>query len=173
MAKVSKIKASNEPTEAPAPEKKKGPGRGFRGATGATTKLNVRLCWLKIMKANYKAKLTDEQIAAFMRTEFPGKKKYEVSDVHMVRNLFNRGVIKEQEGTAPEKKLPEFDKSGEPVAGWGSKGAKRTAAKKSRKGDEAEEENLDEEEEEEEEEDEEEEAPPVKSKSAKVKVKKS
>jgi hypothetical protein len=57
---------------------------------GVTSKLGVSDTWSMLFRQNAKKRLTDEQLLARMKKEFPRRKKFQ--PVGRVRNFYNRGV---------------------------------------------------------------------------------
>jgi hypothetical protein len=108
-SKVLKMKSKAQAeAEAPA-EKKKAKAPPIRKFTGKTTGKSVILFQNDLMKANFKAKLTDEQLAAAMRKEFPTAIAYTVSHVRGIRGAWNKG---KHSNEIPVKPLPEYDAQG-------------------------------------------------------------
>lgn len=134
---------------------------------GRTTGLRVGAFQDKLMERNFKAKLTDAQLAKAMREEFPNAVKFEEKHVRGIRSAWNNGRRAGQEG-APEKLLPEYGDDGKPVERRrgpkpnAGRAAKKTVKKTTKKIkpepeeeeeiDESEEEDVEEEDEDEEEE---------------------
>lgn len=79
---------------------------------GRTTGLHVAEYQNKLMSANFKAKLTDEQLAQAMRDEFPMAVAYTVDHVAGIRSAWNKGKRPGQEGVVPAKLLPAYDAEG-------------------------------------------------------------
>lgn len=122
---------------------------------GKTTGLRVQAFQDRLMKDNYKAKLSDGELAKAMRAEFPGAVAFTEAHVAGIRSQWNNGKRASQEGQAPAKRLAKFDDEGNevnPRAGRKAgkdKGVKAKGAAKKAKPAEAEEEEEVEEEEEE------------------------
>lgn len=92
--------------------------------TGKQHGLNVRQTWMKLFVQNERAaksaKMTDEQIQAEMRKEFPGRESFEFTDiagVASVRRGYNRGVF--TEGKAPDIQSKRYDKDGNELTARG------------------------------------------------------
>lgn len=129
---------SKDPIEAPPlraklPKEKKESNRVGRGTKGTKYGLNVAATWLKIMEANYKAKLTDEGLAALMQSEFPMAKNYTASYVAMIRAIFNRGQCKGQDGARPVDPLPKYDENRKPMPLRGSVKVEKITKKEKRR----------------------------------------
>lgn len=161
--KIGKVAKVEKPAKA---EKKAAAPKSTRN-TGKTTGMKIAAYQDMLMAKNFKAKLTDEQLAAAMREEFPNAIAYTVEHVRGIRSQWNNGARASQDGVAPEKVLPEFDDEGKPVerrrgpapsekkASGGKKVKAGKKAKKEEPEEDAEEEDEEDEEEEEEEEEEE------------------
>ena len=78
---------------------------------GATTGMRVMEFQDKTLRDNFKAKLTDEQLAELWRKEFPRAKMFTAAIVRVVRRLFNDGAHGKQTWT-PEKPLHEYGDDG-------------------------------------------------------------
>lgn len=86
---------------------------------GVTTGLGVEAAWCYLFERNAKApvadRMTDAQISAFLKKEFPGKKGrenkptsvFEADAVQATRSKFNRGAF--GEGYKPEKPSQPWD----------------------------------------------------------------
>lgn len=100
--------------------------------TGKTTGLRVQAFQDKLMKDNYKAKLTDAKLAAAMRAEFPGAVAFTEAHVAGIRSQWNNGKRASQEGAVPAKRLTAFDAEGNPVSARAGRkaGADKTVVKK-------------------------------------------
>lgn len=93
--------------------------------TGATTGLGVTEFQNQTLAQNFKKKLTDEQLAALWRKEFPNAiAQYTVEHVQGVRRLFNSGNHKNE---APAKPLHPYDEAGNELPNWGDKKRAREA----------------------------------------------
>lgn len=127
MAKILRVAGSTSKVKEKAEEPKK--AKAVKKETpskylGRVTGLRVMAFQDKLMRENYKAKLTDEQLAQLMRAEFPMAAKFTVAHVKGIRSQFNHGKRSSQDGAAPAKTLTEFDAAGNPVvrsAGGGGK----------------------------------------------------
>ena len=93
---------------------------------GVTTGMRVVEYQNKLMAENFKKKLTDEELAALMRREFPEAAQYTAGHVSGIRTAWNKGA---HSNVAPDRPLPEFDEAGKPQPVWGSKAAEKRAAK--------------------------------------------
>lgn len=92
---------------------------------GKTTGKGVREFQNDLFAANFKAHLSDEELATAMRDEFPNAVPYTVEHVRGIRSAFNKG---KHGNTAPGKPLPEYDEAGNAQPLWGEKSAARKAA---------------------------------------------
>lgn len=112
---ATKAEAKIKAAKAPAVKK-------FKGAKSG---LSVREFQNQLMARNFKAKLTDEQLAKAMREEFPAAIPYTVEHVRGIRSAWNKG---KHGNDAPERQLPEFDDDGKALPLWGEKSAAKKAA---------------------------------------------
>jgi len=140
---------------AEAPAKKAKAKKADSKYIGKTTGMRVQAFQDDLMKKNYKAKLTDAELAEAMRAEFPNAVAFEEKHVAGIRSQFNNGRRPSQEGVKPPKPLAKFDDEGNEVnPRAGAKKAAPAAGKKTGKKkpavEEEEEEEVEEEEEEEE-----------------------
>lgn len=155
VVKMAKAKPAAAAAEA-APKAKK--AKADSKYIGKTTGMRVQAFQDKLMKDNFKAKLTDAELAEAMRKEFPNAVAFTEAHVAGIRSQFNNGRRASQEGQKPAKPLPKFDDEGNEVNPRA--GAKKAApaagkktggkAKKAAPAEEEEEEEVEEEEEEEE-----------------------
>jgi hypothetical protein len=97
------------PKELPTPESRKGKGPGAPPVnkppsrnTGVTTGMNITEYQNSTLLKNPKLKLTDDQLAAEWRKEFPKAKAFDAKLVALVRKLVNKGAHKNE---APAKPL--------------------------------------------------------------------
>lgn len=154
VVKMAKVKPAAAPAEAPA--KKAKAKKADSKYIGKTTGMRVQAFQDDLMKKNYKAKLTDAELAEAMRKEFPNAVAFEEKHVAGIRSQFNNGRRPSQEGAKPAKPLAKFDDEGNevnPRASAGTKKAKgdgKKVGKKKTAPVEEEEEEVEEEEEEEE-----------------------
>ena len=161
VVKMTKTK----PAAAAAPEpvaKKAKAKKADSKYIGKTSGMRVQQFQDELMKKNYKAKLTDAELAKAMRVEFPNAVAFEEKHVAGIRSQFNNGRRPSQEGVKPQKPLAKFDDEGNEVnpravaatkkKDASGKKAGKTAKKKTAPVEEEEEEETEEEEEEEEEE---------------------
>lgn len=95
--------AATAPVEEPKVKAAKGPSR----YKGVTTGMRVMEFQDKTLKDNFKTKLSDEEIAALWREEFPRAKKFDARIVRVVRRLFNEGRHGKQDWVPP-KPLAEY-----------------------------------------------------------------
>lgn len=154
VIKMAKTKpAAAAAAAAPAAKKKAAPKADSK-YIGKTTGMRVQAFQDKLMKDNFKAKLTDSELAAAMRKEFPNAVAFEEKHVAGIRSQFNHGRRASQEGAKPAKPLPKYDEDGNEVnpragAKKAAPAAKKTAGKKAKAApvEEEEEEEVDEEEE--------------------------
>lgn len=102
--------------------KSEGP-RGSRGMVGVTSGLPIAEFQNKLMERNFKAKLTDAELAAAMREEFPAAIPYTEKHVAGIRSGWNTG---KRTGTVAEKPLPRYDEEGKLIV----RGAGRVKAEK-------------------------------------------
>jgi hypothetical protein len=105
---------------------KEGKGPATTGRfLGVTTGLSVTKFQNDTIARNAKAKLTDAQLAALWKKEFPNAKAdYTESTVRGVRGLFNKG---KHGNDAPAKPVPEFDAAGQALPFRGEKSAAKAA----------------------------------------------
>jgi hypothetical protein len=82
---------------------------------GKTTGQRVQEFQDGLMKANYKAHLTDTELAKAMRNEFPNAVAFTEAHVAGIRSQYNNGRRPSQEGEKPGKPLPKFDEEGNPT----------------------------------------------------------
>jgi len=126
MAKILRVKGSTAPAKAEATEpkakaaKKETPSKYL----GRTTGMRVMAFQDKLMRENYKAKLTDERLAEIMRAEFPMAAAFTTAHVKGIRSMFNHGKRASQDGQPPAKTLTEFDAQGSPMVRGGGGGGK-------------------------------------------------
>jgi hypothetical protein len=167
VAKPTLVKGADKKVakvEKPAKAEKKAAAPKSTRNTGKTTGLKIAAYQDQLMQKNFKAKLTDEQLAAAMCAEFPNAITYTVNHVRGIRSQWNNGARASQEGVAPDKPLPEYGEDGSVVerrrgpapSEKKASGKKVKAGKKAKPEPEEEEEEDEEEDEEEEEEDDEE-----------------
>lgn len=121
-AKVTKVASS-------------GKGSGERATagkyTGKTSGLGVTKFQNLTLEQNMKKRLTDDQLAALWKKEFPNATAdYDASTVKGVRGLYNRG---KHGNDAPRTPVPEFDASGEALPFRGEKTAAKREASEQRK----------------------------------------
>jgi hypothetical protein len=112
-------------------------GRAKGRPLGVTTGLPIMLCWCYVYQQNEKAapkdKLSDEDISAFMKSEFPGREVgvFEVGGVQYCRRLYNSGRF--TKGTQPKTQSHRYNAEGQvddPTRGGGNgKAPKAPAAK--------------------------------------------
>lgn len=102
-------------TAAPKERKTEGP-RGARGVAGISTGLSITAFQNALMQKNFKAHLTDEQLAEAMRAEFPTAIPYTAKHVAGIRSAFNKGA---HGNDAPESPLPRYGEDGKPVSARG------------------------------------------------------
>jgi hypothetical protein len=139
MAKKFKIvsrgkQAAAETKPAPKAVKTKAgkgtPGEGAGRFTGATTGLGVTKFQNQTLANNLKNKLSDAELAASWREEFPNAKaSYDESTVKGVRGLFNKG---KHGNDVPARPIPEFDENGQALPFRGEKSAAKTAAREAK-----------------------------------------
>ena len=121
----AKTKPEAKSKAAPKKEKTERPKR----FAGVTTGLGVLAYQNKSLFDNAKKKLTDDQLAADWRREFPNAiAEYTAETVNGVRNLVNRGKHGNPDNV-PVKPLHAWDENGQPVANWGEKGKAKAEAK--------------------------------------------
>jgi hypothetical protein len=116
---------------------KKDPKKASKRPLGKTTGVDQRATWRLMLAKGFKEKLTDEQILAAMRKEFPDNKvlsNASVAVVSRVRSEFNRGVHE------PDKKpltvqMHAWDKDGKNPSDQKkeTKASKATAKSRTRK----------------------------------------
>jgi hypothetical protein len=125
-AKAAPAKAKAAPTATD------GKSAGPKRYVGKTSGLRVQEFQTKSLADNFKAKLTDEQIAKTWREEFPLAVKFSDKTVKAVRVRFNKGIHGGQEGTPARLSRP-YDAEGKELAlrgegGNGSASARAEAA---------------------------------------------
>lgn len=148
MAKVLKIRkraAESEPEPAPVRGRAKAspirtgstvektksggirePGGGSGRYVGKTSGLGVTKFQNLTLEQNKKKRLTDSQLAALWRKEFPNARaEYTEETVNGVRNLYNLGKHGNHDGTPlPDHlRIPQYDESGQPMPFWGERAA--------------------------------------------------
>lgn len=118
------------------PKKKKGKkkGAGVGALSGVTSGLGVSAFQNKTLEENRKKKLTDVQLAALWRKEFPKSKavlagRIDESLVRGVRGLFNRGKHSNNDGEPLDNPVPEYDEAGDALPFWGQRAAEAKAEK--------------------------------------------
>jgi len=79
---------------------------------GVTTGMRVAAFQNQLMARNFKARLTDEQLAKAMRDEFPRAIAFTPVHVKGIRSQWNHG---KHNNTAPEKPLPEYGEDRNPI----------------------------------------------------------
>lgn len=123
-AKAAPSKAKAAPTASDT-----GKSAGPKRYVGKTSGLRVQEFQTKSLADNFKAKLTDEQIAKTWREEFPLAVKFSDKTVKAVRVRFNKGIHGGQEGTPARLSRP-YDADGKELAlrGEGGNGAARAEA---------------------------------------------
>lgn len=126
--KLAKGKKTEAAAEAPA-KAKKAKKEGTRKFAGKTSGLGVTAFQNALMVKNFKAKLTDVQLAEAMRKEFPEAVAYTTGHVVGIRSAWNNGKRSGQDA-APEKKLPRFNDDGTSTVETRGRGGKKAAAKK-------------------------------------------
>ncbi len=122
MVKLKK-KAVKKAVAADEGRKVTGHIKGFN--SGKTSGLSVAAFWTKLFRSNFKAKLTDAQLAAAFKAEFP--KREAVTAVARHRSWFNRGAqgYGDGEARAEAKRSVAYDKKGEVTRGdWGDRDKK-------------------------------------------------
>lgn len=101
---------------------------------GVTTGLPIRMYWCLLFQQNEKApkakKMTNEQIAAAMKKEYPGRDSAVFDSVAYVRRQFNQGIL--TRGMKPKYESHAYDAEGNVQEGRASSGgvAQKVAAKK-------------------------------------------
>lgn len=119
-------------------------GSGQRGATGsrtgATLGLGVCATWAAVFEKNEKVKrskrLTDDQIAEFMQSEYPDRTSSNLTKVQSNRSCYNKGVFTDDE--PPKVQSNRYDDDGEVVEvtrgrGLGSNAKKSKDLRRSKK----------------------------------------
>lgn len=120
--------AAAEPTK-----KKKAAPKADSKYIGKSSGMRVQAFQDKLMRENFKAKLSDAELAEAMRKEFPNAVAFEEKHVAGIRSQFNNGRRASQDGAKPPKPLPKFDDEGNemnPRVGGAKKAAEPKAAKK-------------------------------------------
>lgn len=132
--KASPIRAGSTVEKTKAGRAKE-PGGGTGRYVGKTSGLGVTKFQNQTLEQNKKKRLTDSQLAALWRKEFPNARaEYTEETVNGVRNLFNLGKHGNNDGEPlPEHlKIPQYDESGQPLPFWGERGAAKREAQESR-----------------------------------------
>ncbi|TXH19726.1 MAG: hypothetical protein E6R03_00155 [Hyphomicrobiaceae bacterium] len=119
--KTAKVKAAAPTAAKPVKEKKPiKDGPGGRARSGLTTGLGIAAFQDQLMAKNFKAKLTDEELAAAMRAEFPEAVPYTTAHVAGIRSMWNNGKRTSQHGVKPDVALTGFNAEGQPITGRGN-----------------------------------------------------
>jgi hypothetical protein len=126
-APAVEAKAAKTPA-APRERKTEGP-RGARGMVGVTSGLSIAAFQNELMRKNFRAKLTDAQLAEAMRVEFPSAIAYTEKHVAGIRSGYNTGARGNEK---PDTPLPRFGEDGKPVTARG-KAPKEPKAEKAEK----------------------------------------
>lgn len=118
VKKVAKLVKGNKPATAPAKAAKAPKAKKERNPKyiGKTSGLRVQAFQDKLMKDNYRAKLTDAALAKAMRDEFPNAIAFTEKHVAGIRSQWNHGHRPTQEGAAPDKMLARFDEEGQAMS---------------------------------------------------------
>jgi len=122
-------KVAKKTAKKAAPKAKKTTGR----VVGKTSGVGVQETWIGIFVTNAKAKkadrMTDVEITAYMKAEFPAKESKVFSQVQGVRNKYNKGGFKVG---APATESVRYDEEGDVTTARGGspKAAKKASAKK-------------------------------------------
>jgi len=94
--------------------------------------LGVIQTWIKLFQDNAKAKLTDEQISAQIKKNFPGRESAIFDHPGTVRTRYNVGLL--TKGKVPATLSVRYDEQGNETSARGkSKVAKKVVAKKTTK----------------------------------------
>lgn len=115
-ANEKKEASSKNKSEAKAKVAKVAKDKTSKTKATATKTVSVAEHWQELMQANYKAKLSDEKLAAAMTKQFPDSAKaksggYTVADVRKHRSIWNNGRFPQQGGKKPKTALDDFSKS--------------------------------------------------------------
>lgn len=129
MATATKSRKKPVTVAAKGGKPSKAPGKR---ATGKTSGLGVQDFWVKMLVENESAKkpLTDPQLTAKSRAEFPGNKSKVHEMVQAIRTKYNKGGF--NKGVAPKLKSHRYDEAGE-VIDPGTRSAKAAVAKAPKK----------------------------------------
>lgn len=119
--KVAATAAPTKTAKAAKPAAKKATDSKFIGKTSG---LRVQAFQDGLMKANYKAHLTDTELAKAMRAEFPNAVAFTEAHVAGIRSQYNNGRRPSQEGEKPGKALPKYDEEGNPTNPRATKASK-------------------------------------------------
>lgn len=116
-----KAKAKNKP---PKPSKDNAPSKFI----GVTSGMRVAAFQNQLMARNFKARLTDEQLALAMRDEFPHAVAFTEKHVKGIRSQWNHG---KRGNPVPDKPLPEYGEDRNPLIRnkGGAVAAKKVKAK--------------------------------------------
>jgi hypothetical protein len=82
---------------------------------GVSTGMRVQAFQDKLMKDNYRAKLSDAALAQAMRDEFPNAVAFTEKHVAGIRSQYNHGHRASQEGVPPANTLAKFDDEGNKI----------------------------------------------------------
>jgi DNA-directed RNA polymerase subunit RPC12/RpoP len=109
----TQVEGAATATAAPARSSRKAAPPVSARFRGTTSGMSVREFQNKLMKDNYRAKLTDDQLADLMREEFPNAIPYTVDHVAGIRSAWNNG---RHGNEVPAKPLTAFDVEGNAIA---------------------------------------------------------
>lgn len=119
ILKMAKKEAAPAPAaEAPTKAAKAAKAPKAKGAPapskfiGQTTGMRVAAFQNQLMARNFKARLTDEQLAEAMRAEFPHAVAFTVQHVRGIRSQWNNG---KRGNPVPDKPLPEYGEDRNPI----------------------------------------------------------
>lgn len=105
------------------------------GGRGKTLGLKVGETWVHLFQQNEKAKrskkMTDDELATFMKKEFPDRTSKNVTAVQSNRTCYNKGVY--NDGVAPKVQSHPYDDDGDKILvrrGRRSNGEETTSKKK-------------------------------------------
>ena len=119
-SKVVKMPKAKEPVVVETPKGKAKTAKATKASVekapskfiGQTTGLRVQEFQNQLMAKNFKNRLTDEQLAAAMREEFPHAVAFTVAHVKGIRSQWNHG---KRGNPIPEKALPEYGEDRSPI----------------------------------------------------------
>lgn len=113
VKKMAKARIKRKRAKAQARKKaqaKKTAKKGAPKVIGKFSRVGVIATWVNIFKDNPKRRLTDKQISAQMKKEFPGRMSKIFDHVQMVRNRYNKGAL--TKGAVPARESQRYGSAG-------------------------------------------------------------